>query len=106
VGDDLQRGGRNMPGKRLGMDHLYGSRDVAAHFKVTPSTVYRWAQRYTDFPKPVAKINGFVLVWARQDILGWSPPTARLKKIRRTTLTRRPKGRARTGTRRRRLVRT
>lgn len=96
-----------MAGKRLGMHHLFGSRDVAAHFKVSPSTVYRWTQRYTDFPKPVAKINGFVLVWARNDIVAWTPPGARPKKTIRGGLgARRPKGRTRTAThRRRRLAR-
>ena len=100
-----------MAGKRLGMHHLFGSRDIAAYFKVTPSTVYRWSTRYTHFPKPVAKINGFVLVWARKDIVAWTPPGMRQKRPTRTGLaTRRPKGRpkgrTRTATRRRRLVRT
>ena len=45
-------------------------RDAAAFLGVTPATLYRWARKNPDFPKPV-KLGATASAWRRDELVQW-----------------------------------
>lgn len=53
-------------------EHLVAASDIADWFKVKPSAISNWKQRYDSFPKPIAIVaRGKVALWLREDIAVW-----------------------------------
>lgn len=45
--------------------------DVCELFQYTRRGVYKVMERYQDFPEPLARGHGVMLVWLKSDMLAW-----------------------------------
>jgi hypothetical protein len=65
-------------GRRIDVDQLVGTTDIAERLGVASAQVVReWRRRHTDFPAPVAQV-GTTLIWAWPEIEAWARATGRL----------------------------
>jgi hypothetical protein len=65
-------------GRKVDIDHLVSASEIASRLGVrTSGVVHDWRRRYSDFPKPIARLAlGFV--WAWPDVAAWAKKTGRL----------------------------
>lgn len=60
------------------MDKLVGTAEIADRFHLRQAqTIHSWRRRYSDFPKPVAKLKQ-AMVWYWPDVERWGKRTGRL----------------------------
>jgi predicted DNA-binding transcriptional regulator AlpA len=64
-------------GRRVDVNELVGTAEIAARLGVGRSTVvHDWRYRHADFPQPVATLKAG-LVWAWPDVAAWAKATGR-----------------------------
>lgn len=69
-------------GRRLDVDKLVGSPEIAARLGVQRlQVIHDWRRRHPDFPQPVARISR-VLVWYWPEVEAWARRTGRLPQER------------------------
>lgn len=56
--------------RRLSADNLVGVKEAAERAKVHPSTISKWRDRHSDFPKPITELASGP-IWAWSEIADW-----------------------------------
>lgn len=65
-------------GRRVDVDHLVGSVEIASRLGVArPQVIHDWIRRHPEFPRPVATLAR-VRIWAWPDVERWARRTGRL----------------------------
>ena len=69
---------RGAMGRSVDVDKLVGTTEIAKRLGVKrPHLIHDWRRRYSDFPKPLARVSGVVL-WDWRDVERWAKRTGRL----------------------------
>jgi hypothetical protein len=69
------------------MPEIVGARDIAQRLGLQTQVVQRWRERYPNFPKPLATVNGNTPVWHWSRISVWLAKTGRGELIAKVQVT-------------------